>query len=146
MNHKDTIPILDEFDNALGMAAELVHSGPAAKPLLCFDTTQRLWAVVDCMQPDQVAALCWLPDLKPVTLASVTSLTIIAKLQEVALLEAYLLDEIVNKTEPPYLVDLLIAANECESHSATVKENLGLSSEPTKVCSDDGGAVPPEQL
>lgn len=141
MNHINSVPTPCAFADALQMADHLLNSGPVAKPLLCYDSTEDVWAVVDCMQPDQIAALCWLPDLKPISQSTRPAIAIIRNLTELDSLQALLLSRLTARTEPPYLVNLLEAAYECAEHPERISDELGTPSEPTEMRSDDGGTV-----
>jgi hypothetical protein len=146
MTDKDNMPQPSTLEDALQLARLKLASGPVSKPLLCFDTDDHAWCVVDCMIAEEIAWMSWLPNLKPITLATAPSLLLLLPCEHFGRLEALLLTVILEATGPPFLVDLILAAQRLPYYVAAKETLDGVSRQPTEVHPDDGGTVPDKEL
>jgi len=146
MNKTQDMPQPMSLEDALQLARLKYASGPVAKPLLCYDNEDHVWCVVDCMIPDEIAWLCWLPEVKPVTLATSPGLSILLPCENFDALESMLLAALLEADGPPYLVDMILAGNRLPYFIGAKGSDNGVQSEPAKVHSDDGGPVQTGEL
>ncbi len=129
------------LEDALQLCRLMHAKGPVCKTLLCYDHADKVWCVVDCMQANEIAWLCWRPELKPISLATSPALNILLPCEDFSALESLMITAFLDNVDSGALLDLILIANRLPYFIGAMKGDNGVQSEPPEVHNDDGGAV-----